>query len=42
MFVQIGAAMWYVHIGKGMGEANDVCVDGYVDGCITKKSMGEA
>lgn len=38
MFVQIGAAMWYVHIGKGMGGANDVCVDG----CITKKSVGEA
>lgn len=26
MFVQIGVVTWYVHVGKGMGGANDVCV----------------
>lgn len=31
-----------MHVGKGMGGANDVCMDGYVDGCLTKTSVGEA
>lgn len=42
MFAQTGVVMWYMHEGKGIGGANNVCMVRYVNGYTTKESVGEA